>query len=85
MTMSKAIVRQHLEKIDGVFRTWFAWTSEGMKLVKTLVVEADIDTDPNSADFKRGVLDAIESTAKDVLKNESTMVVSHWRVVPKLC
>jgi hypothetical protein len=52
---------------------------------RLLVVEVDTDTDPNSAAFKSGVLDAIESTAKDVLKNESTMVVSHWRVVPKLC
>jgi hypothetical protein len=87
MTMSKetkAIMREHLGKIDGVSRTWFEWTPEGLTLVKTLVVEVDIDTDPNGADFKRGVLDAIQSTAKDVLKSESTMVVSHLRVVPKL-
>jgi hypothetical protein len=80
---TKARVRQHLERIERVSRTWFEWTAEKSKLVKTLVVEVDFDTDPNSPRFKGNVLDGIRSTAKDVLKNESSMVVSHLRIIPK--
>jgi hypothetical protein len=81
--MSKAIVRQHLEKIDGVSRTWFEWTydGEGGK-IKTLVVEVNFDTDPNSPAFRENVLNAIEETAKGVLTNDTTMVVSFLRIVP---
>jgi hypothetical protein len=46
-----AAVRQHLEKIDGVSRTWFEWTLNGSEQLKTLVVEVDFDTDPNSPQF----------------------------------
>jgi hypothetical protein len=37
-TRATAIVRQHIEKIDGVTRTWFEWTVEAGALLKTLVV-----------------------------------------------
>ncbi len=80
----KAVVRRHLEKIDGVSRTWFEWTLEDSALIKTLVVEVDFDTDPNTFQFRQNVLDAIQATATDVLENETTMVVSHLRVVPTI-
>ena len=81
--MSKGIVRTHLEKIDGVSRTWFEWSfdSSGPRL-KTLVVEVAFDTDPNATGFRGNVLNAIEETAKSVLTEETTMVVSSLRIVP---
>ena len=53
-------------------------------MVKTLVVEITADTDPNSPDFEKGLIDAIEETARDVLERETPMVVSHLRIVPRL-
>ena len=42
---NRAVVRQHLENIDAVSRTWFELYLEGSALVRTLVVEVDFDTD----------------------------------------
>jgi phage terminase large subunit len=39
-------------------------------------------TDPNAFEFRRGVLDAIEETARSVLGEETTMIVSHLKIVP---
>lgn len=84
MSNGQAIVRQHIERIDGVSRTWFEWTFENSIQVKTLVVEVEFDTDPNSSDFRPGVVDAIQSTAADVLNHETTMIVSYLKLVPKV-
>jgi hypothetical protein len=78
-----AIIRQHIEKIDGVSRTWFEWTLEGGDLVKSLVVEVNFDTDPNSPNYRHNVLAAIRETAAEVLTNETTMIVSYLKIVPK--
>lgn len=87
----KAIVRQRVEEIDGVSRSWFEWAwfewaseDSGPVLVRTLVVEVDFDTDPNASQFRQSVLDEIKNTAIDVLRNETTMVVSRLKIVPKL-
>jgi hypothetical protein len=79
----KAIVRQHVEKIDGVSRTWFEFTSRNSTMAKTLVVEVEFDTDPNNDSFRQSVIDAIHETADNVLKNETSMIVSHLKIVPK--
>jgi hypothetical protein len=79
--MPQAIVRQQIEKIAGVTRTWFEWAWEDSAWVKTLVVEVEFDTDPNEYEFRRSVLDAIEETARGV---ETTMIMSRLRVVPRL-
>jgi hypothetical protein len=84
MEPGKAVVRWHVERIDGVSRTWFEFESDDKgALVKTLVVEVDFNTDPNSAECRREVIDAIESTVKDALANETTMIVSRVRIVPR--
>jgi hypothetical protein len=80
----KAIVRQHVERIDGVTRTWFEWSREEEALVKTLVVEVAFDTDPNSPQHRPNVLDAIEDTVIEVLRNETTMAVTHLKIVPRI-
>ena len=81
----KAIVRQHVEKIAGVSRTWFEYNLEDATLLKTLVVEVEFDTDPNNyLQFRQNVIDAIRDTALAVMKNETTMVVSHFKIVPRV-
>jgi len=83
MTDGKSTLRQHIEKIDGVFRTWFEWILEDSMLAKILVVEVDFDTDPGNPRFRQEVLDAIENTLMDISKNETTSIVGHLRIVPK--
>jgi hypothetical protein len=56
---------------------------EDSTMVKTLVVEVSFDTDPNNESFRQGVIDAIRDTAGGVLENETTMIVSHLKIVPK--
>ena len=77
-----ASVRQHVEKIAGVSRTWFEWSLESSVWTKTLVVEVEFDTYPKSPEFRQDVIDTIEFTALGVLKDETTMIVSHLKVVP---
>jgi hypothetical protein len=84
MNTHKAIVRQHLEKISGVDRTWIEFesdSSQGM-LIKVLVVQVNFDTDPNNIHFRQNVIDAVEQTAKEVL-SEGTMAISKLRIIPR--
>ncbi len=60
MSNHKAIVRQDVERISEVSRTWIEWGEQGLK---TLVVEVTFDTDPNSIDFNQAALDQIEKAA----------------------
>ena len=83
MADGKAIVRERVEKIDGVSRSWFEWLSRDSTMAKTLVVEIEYDTDPNNDRFRQSVIDAIYETVDAVLKNETTMTISHLRIVPK--
>ena len=50
MVNGKAIVRERVEKIDGVSRTWFEWLSRDSTMAKTLVVEIEFDTDVRGGD-----------------------------------
>ena len=82
--MTKAIVRQRIEDIVGVSRTWFEWDyDEQAGPLTMLVVEVEFDTDPNDPSFRQDVLDEIEETAEAVLAEGTTMVISGLRVVPK--
>jgi len=78
-----AIVREALSKLPNVSRTWFEWSWEDAMWVKTLVIEVEFDTDPNSAGFNQSVLDAIENTVIGVLTDDTTLIVSYVKVVPK--
>jgi hypothetical protein len=51
-------------------------------MAKTLVVEIEFDTDPNNNRFRQSLIDAIYETVDDVLKDETTMTVSHLRIIP---
>lgn len=83
MSEGKAGVRQHIEQIDGVTRTWFELNSNTGFAAKTLVVEVNFDTDPNASDFRQDVIDAIEATMKDVLAYQTTVIVENLKIVPQ--
>ena len=57
--------------------------SQETTMSKTLVVEIEFDTDPNNSRFRQSVIDEIYETVDAVLKDETTMTVSHLRIVPK--
>ena len=78
-----AIIRQRISQIQDVSRTWFEWRLENSELVKTLVVEVEFDTDPNSPKYKHHRLEEILETAATSLKKETTMTISHLKIVPK--
>jgi hypothetical protein len=66
--MPKAIVRQEVEKLSGVSRTWYEYTWENDAWLPILVVEVDFNTDPNAYnDFRPPVLDEISHTVIDTL------------------
>ena len=83
MDTTIAVVRQAVGKVAGVSKTWFEWTMEkDDDFLKTLVVEVSFDTDPNSPGYDRSAIEEIGRVAKDVLANQSTMVVSYLRIIP---
>jgi hypothetical protein len=79
----KHVVRSHIERIDGVSKSWLEWVDWGDLFLKVLVVEVDFDTDPNTASFRQEVINAIRSTVDDVLQNETTIAVGQLRIIPK--
>jgi hypothetical protein len=83
VTNSKDIVRSHIERIDGVSRTWLEWVDWGHEFLKVLVVEVDFDTDTNAAEFRQEVINAIRSTTDDVLQNETTLAIGQIRIIPQ--
>lgn len=83
MSQDKALVRELVERIEGVAGTWFEVEIEGASRKKTLVVEVSFDLDPNNAHFLRAACDEIERTFKAVLREENGDVISKLRIVNK--
>lgn len=79
----KAMVRELVERIEGVTQTWFELEIEGNSRKKTLVVEVSFDLDPNSADFLRAACDEIEKTFAAVIREDNGDVVSKLKIVNK--
>ena len=82
MDTTIAVVRQAVEKVAGVSKTWFEWTMEEDDFLETLVVEVSFDTDPNSPGFDRSAIEEIGRVVKDALANKTTMGVSCVRIIP---
>jgi hypothetical protein len=78
MEHKKALVRQYLQLIPEVTRTWFGFELENEVWLKTLVVEVSIDSDPNTSPDLRNVLENIRLT---VIENQTTMVINRLKVV----
>jgi hypothetical protein len=83
MAAAVALVRQALAELPQVSDTWFEWTFDGTRQLKTLVIEVNFDTDPSSPGFSQPALDHIRGVLLDVLTNRTTMVVHGVRIVPK--
>jgi hypothetical protein len=81
MEHKKALVRQYLQLIPEVTRTWFEFELENEVWLKTLVVEVSIDSDPNTSPDLRNVLENISLT---VIENQTTMVINRLKVVSKV-
>jgi len=81
MNQDKAMVRELVERIEGVTRTWFELEIEGHNRKKTLVAEVSFDLDTNSAHFLRATCDAIEETVATVLREENSDMVSKLKIV----
>jgi hypothetical protein len=81
MEHKKALVRQYLQLIPEVTRTWFEFELENEVWLKTLVVEVSIDSDPNTSPDLRNVLENIRLT---VIENQTTMVINRLKVVSKV-
>ena len=82
MGQDKAIIRQEIEKISGVTRTWFEWELLNDGQACCLVIEVDRDTDPNAPDNFIGTLHEIERVTKRVLSTMTTKSINRVRVVP---
>jgi ATP-dependent DNA ligase len=81
MGQSKAMVRELVERLEGVARTHFELEIKGHSRKKTLVVEVDFDLDANSSHYSRAKIDAIEDTFATVIREENSDVVSKLRIV----
>ena len=78
--MGKAVIREAIEELDGISRTWFEWGFIGEEWTKTLVIEADVDTDPNSY----AILNLLDGIKEQLAARMTTMAIYNVRVVPKL-
>lgn len=84
MNIGRAKLRQTMEQIEGVHRTWIEHDLRaGGTLQRTLVVEVSFDTDPNSPYSNTGALDDIALTFRDAMATQ-TMNYHHLRIVPRL-
>ncbi len=68
--VSKSTVRQRIEILPLVTRTWFEWASAELPDEVTLVVEVGFDTDPNAPDFRRDLIEAIVRALEDAKQEE---------------
>ena len=78
-----AIVRKELALLPLVSRTWFEWEMDPDGFSRVLVVEVNCDTDPNSTACDRWGIEAIGDAVRSVLAEQTGMVISKLRIVPK--
>lgn len=83
MSTGRAIVREAVERIDGVSKAWFEWRSDGDQLGTVLVVEIEGDTDPESATFDLHTIKLIDQEVAHILSDRTTMQIRGLRIVPK--
>ena len=75
-------LREILANIEGISKNWFEWSLDGSEMVRTLVVQVDFDTDPESKDFNADAISKIGSAALNVL-SVGNIATTNIRVVPK--
>lgn len=83
MSQDKAMVRELVERIEGVTRTYFEMEVKGHDRKKTLVVEVDFDLDSNSTHYSRAKIELIGDTFTKVLREENSEGVSKLKIVSR--
>jgi hypothetical protein len=83
MGQEKALIRELIERIEGVSQTWFELEIEGASRKKTLVVEVSFELDTNSTHHLRASCDEIERTYRTVIGEENADAVSKLKIVNK--
>lgn len=81
MGQEKALIRELIERIEGVTQTWFELEIEGSSRKKTLVVNVSFELDANSTHHLRATCDEIERTFKTVIGEENGDAVSKLKIV----
>jgi hypothetical protein len=81
MSQDKAILREFVERIEGVAQTHYELEIEGSNRKKTLVVQVEFDLDPNSSDYSRAKIDAVEDAFATIIREENSDVVSKLRIL----
>jgi hypothetical protein len=81
MGQEKALIRELVERIDGVNQTWFELEIEGSNRKKTLVVEVGFASDMDGTHDLRTACDEIERTYRTVIGEENTDAVSKLKIV----
>jgi hypothetical protein len=81
MSQDKAMLREFVERIEGVARTHYELEIEGSSRKKTLVVEVDFDLDPNSSHFSKAKIDSIENAFATIIREENGDAVSKLKIL----
>lgn len=83
MGQEKALIRELIERIEGVDKTWFELEIEGSSRKKTLVVEVGFEPDIDGTHDLRTACDEIERTYRTVVGEENADAVSKLKIVNK--
>jgi hypothetical protein len=78
----KAHIRENIEHLDGVARTYLEWTIQGAHLIRTLTVEVNFDTDPASGQCRMDVLEQIRAIVIGGQDDEPAMAIANVRIAP---
>src|ERR1700731_3703468 len=74
--MSKAKIRDEIEQIQNVTRTWFEFSVTGTDYTTILVIETDLDTDPNNNN-QRNIRNVISEIQHYLLQPPSHTMTIH--------
>ena len=80
--MSKAKIREEIEQIENITNTWFEFSITGDDHKTILVIETDLDTDPNSYEPK-SILNLIEDVQRYLRQYSYTMMIHEVKLVQK--
>jgi hypothetical protein len=77
------LIREFIERIEGVNQTWFELEIEGSSRKKTLVVEVGFASDVDGTHDLRAACDEIERTYRTLIGEENADAVSKLKIINK--
>lgn len=78
---AKSMIREYVERVDGVAATHFEMEINGSVRKKTLVVEVNFDLDPSSEDYSREKIGEIESAFSTIIREEGSDISSKFKII----